>query len=110
MGDFIVNTAREQKEMCQAIGVETPSDLFNGLPEDVRLTAPLNIPEGKSEAEVLSLIEDMAEQNKVFRTCGIIWLVSLMLTLVFLVFGLATAINAKKISWVLTTAESLLRV
>ncbi len=69
MGDFIVNTAREQKEMCQAIGVETPSDLFNGLPEDVRLTAPLNIPEGKSEAEVLSLIEDMAEQNKVFRTC-----------------------------------------
>ena len=34
----------------------------------------------------------------------------MMLTLVFLVFGLATAINAKKISWVLTTAESLLRV
>ena len=50
------------------------------------------------------------DNNKVFRTCGIIWLVSLMLTLVFLVFGLATAINAKKISWVLTTAESLLRV
>lgn len=50
------------------------------------------------------------DNNKVFRTCGIIWLVSLMLTLVFLVFGLATAINAKKISWVVTTAESLLRV
>ncbi|GEM_PF-1712705 len=50
------------------------------------------------------------DDNKVFRTCGIIWLVSLMLTLVFLVFGLATAINAKKISWVVTTAESLLRV
>ncbi|WP_295363318.1 hypothetical protein [uncultured Pseudoramibacter sp.] len=32
------------------------------------------------------------DDNKVFRTCGIIWLVSLMLTLVFLVFGLASAV------------------
>ncbi|MCR5135094.1 MAG: aminomethyl-transferring glycine dehydrogenase subunit GcvPA [Clostridiales bacterium] len=69
MGDYIVNTAREQKEMCKALGVEKPSDLFNGLPEKVRLTSPLNIPEGKSEAEVITLLEDMADQNHVFRTC-----------------------------------------
>ncbi|MGN0194489.1 MAG: hypothetical protein ACI39G_05215 [Pseudoramibacter sp.] len=42
------------------------------------------------------------ENTKVFRTCGIIWLVSLLLTLVFLVFGLASAVNAKKISWAMT--------
>ena len=69
MGDYIVNTAREQQQMCQAIGVEKPSDLFNGLPEDVRLSGPLDLPAGKSEAEVLSLIEDMADKNQVFRTC-----------------------------------------
>ncbi|MCH4072503.1 hypothetical protein [Pseudoramibacter sp.] len=40
--------------------------------------------------------------NKVFRACGIIWLASLLLTLVFLVFGLASAVNAKKISWAMT--------
>lgn len=32
------------------------------------------------------------ESGKAFRACGIIWLVSLMLTLVFLVFGLASAV------------------
>ena len=69
MGDYIVNTAREQQQMCAAIGVEKPSDLFNGLPEDVRLSGPLDLPAGKSEAEVLSLIEDMADKNQVFRTC-----------------------------------------
>ncbi|MBQ2064410.1 MAG: aminomethyl-transferring glycine dehydrogenase subunit GcvPA [Firmicutes bacterium] len=69
MGDYIVNTAREQQQMCAAIGVEKPADLFNGLPEDVRLSGPLDLPAGKSEAEVLSLIEDMADKNQVFRTC-----------------------------------------
>lgn len=47
---------------------------------------------------------------KTFRACGVVWLISLLLTLVFLVFGLASAVTAKKISWVVTTAESLLRV
>jgi cytochrome bd-type quinol oxidase subunit 2 len=42
------------------------------------------------------------QNNKVFRACGIIWLASLLLTLVFLVFGLASAVSAKKISWVMT--------
>lgn len=46
---------------------------------------------------------------KTFRACGVVWLISLLLTLVFLVFGLASAVTAKKISWVLTAADGLLR-
>jgi hypothetical protein len=42
------------------------------------------------------------ESAKVFRACAVIWLVSLLLTLVFLVFGLASAVSTKKISWAVT--------
>jgi glycine dehydrogenase subunit 1 len=49
--------------MLAAIGVESVDDLFDQVPEPLRLDRPLELPEGKSEAEVNELLSGLAARN-----------------------------------------------
>ncbi len=67
MGRYIPETVSEQEAMLKDIGYTSIDDLYSMVPEQVKLK-DLNIPEGKSELEVLEQMKEIAEQNIVFRS------------------------------------------
>ncbi|MDU7029940.1 aminomethyl-transferring glycine dehydrogenase subunit GcvPA [uncultured Robinsoniella sp.] len=67
MGSYVVSTREEQEQMLKTMGYTGFQDLFSGIPEEIKLNRDLNIPPGCSEMEVLSRMEELANENKVFR-------------------------------------------
>ncbi|MBQ6479375.1 MAG: aminomethyl-transferring glycine dehydrogenase subunit GcvPA [Erysipelotrichaceae bacterium] len=67
MGRYIPETLSEQEAMLREIGYTSIDDLYSMVPEQVRLKE-LNIPEGKSEMEVLEQMKEIADHNTVFRS------------------------------------------
>jgi glycine dehydrogenase subunit 1 len=67
MGRYIPETFSEQEAMLKDIGYSSIDDLYSMVPEKVRLKG-LNIPEGKSEMEVLEDMKEIADHNTVFRS------------------------------------------
>lgn len=59
---FISNTPEQQNEMLRIIGAKTIDALFADIPEEMRIDS-LNIPQGRSELEVLNHIRDLAAKN-----------------------------------------------
>lgn len=60
---YVPATDQDKKAMLEAIGLESMDDLFNDIPESFRLKEPLNLPESKSELEVLSYLTKLAKEN-----------------------------------------------
>ncbi len=56
-------TDADRAEMLAAIGVETVEDLFEQIPEPLRLGRPLELPDGMSEAEVQERLAALAARN-----------------------------------------------
>nr|WP_297919035.1 aminomethyl-transferring glycine dehydrogenase [uncultured Allomuricauda sp.] len=55
--------------MFQTIDVESMEQLiYETIPEDIRLKSALDLPEGISEHEFLTHIQQLSEKNKVFKT------------------------------------------
>ena len=67
MGRYIPETLSEQEAMLREIGYSSIDDLYHMVPEQVKLKE-LNIPEGKSEMEVLEEMKAIADKNVVFRS------------------------------------------
>ncbi len=65
MGRYIPETQGEQEAILRDIGFKSIDDLYSMVPESVRLKG-LDIPEGKSEMEVLQEMKKIASQNTVF--------------------------------------------
>jgi glycine dehydrogenase subunit 1 len=57
-------TARDRREMLDAIGVDSLEDLFAEVPEGVRLKRPLDLPEGGSEQDVFGELSGLAARNR----------------------------------------------
>jgi glycine dehydrogenase subunit 1 len=74
MGTYVPNTMEEQLSMLKSIGLNSMDELFDSIPKEVKLNAPLDIPKGMSEMEVSAKIRKIAGKNKVydtiFRGCG----------------------------------------
>jgi glycine dehydrogenase subunit 1 len=60
--DFISNKNSQNKEMLEAIGVSKLEELFESIPEKLRLPPPEH-DDGLSEYEVLCLMEELAKKN-----------------------------------------------
>lgn len=65
---YIPNTTENQKEMLKRIGVEKLEDLFDTIPEALRLKRPLDIP-AYSEMELLNRIKGLAGGNRNNLVC-----------------------------------------
>ena len=63
MSRYTSVTPDDRAEMLAAIGVESVDELFDQVPEPLRLDRPLALPEGKSEAEVYELLSALATRN-----------------------------------------------
>ena len=63
---FIPHTDLEREEMLKTIGVKTLEDLFKDIPEKYRFPK-LDLPQGLSEMEALSQVQDYAMANETTR-------------------------------------------
>ena len=66
MGSYLSHTPAQEEEMLREAGYRDYDQLFEEVPEAVRLRRPLNIPAGGSEWEVRRKVEAMAAENTVF--------------------------------------------
>ena len=62
MGNYVPNTAQQQKAMLEAIGMASYDELFSVIPDSVKLDH-LDLPEGLSELEVQHLITVLAAKK-----------------------------------------------
>ncbi|OHB29916.1 MAG: glycine dehydrogenase (aminomethyl-transferring) [Desulfuromonadaceae bacterium GWC2_58_13] len=60
---YIPHTEEDIRQMLDAIGVETVGDLFTGIPADVRLQRPMNLPPALAEGDLLREFKQLARQN-----------------------------------------------
>ncbi len=54
-----------RRHMLKAIGLERFEDLLESIPQEIRLTKPMDVPQGLAEADVEALLERLAAQNSV---------------------------------------------
>lgn len=63
MKNFLVHNEKTTQEMCEAIGISKVEDLFNQIPQSVRMPE-LDLPEGLSEMETQRKVKNLAKSNK----------------------------------------------
>jgi glycine dehydrogenase subunit 1 len=56
-------TPADREEMLAAIGAESAAELFEQIPEPLRLGRPLALPDGMTEAEVYERLAELASRN-----------------------------------------------
>jgi glycine dehydrogenase subunit 1 len=61
---YTSTTDSDRRAMLDAIGVESLEDLFAEIPEGVRLTRPLDLPEGMGEQQVHEHLSALAARNR----------------------------------------------
>jgi glycine dehydrogenase subunit 1 len=65
---YIPNSAEEREAMLREMGRKSVADLFRGIPDQLKLNRPLNLPPAQSETETLDFFRDLAERNTTRRT------------------------------------------
>jgi glycine dehydrogenase subunit 1 len=61
---YIPNSPDERADMLQQIGVGSVENLFDSIPEDLRLRRELEVPAALSEIELLARFDEMAARNQ----------------------------------------------
>ncbi|MFX1589256.1 MAG: glycine dehydrogenase, partial [Promethearchaeota archaeon] len=61
--DFIAHNEKIIEEMLKTIGVNTIDDLFQDIPNDIKIKK-LNLSSGLSEPDLLRYLKDLSLQNK----------------------------------------------
>lgn len=65
---YIPNSTNDIKAMLELIGASKIEDLFNQIPENLRLKELLDLPPALSEPELVRYLEEMAGQNNTCKT------------------------------------------
>lgn len=68
MGKYIPSTQEERQQMLSEAGYKNIRDLFSDVPDTVYLQKPLDLPAGMSEMEVRAKMQELADQNTLFKT------------------------------------------
>ena len=61
---YLFNTAEQQREMLQAIGIQSIDQLFDQVPKALRLDRPLDVPPPLTEMELESHLRGLAQKNQ----------------------------------------------
>jgi glycine dehydrogenase subunit 1 len=60
-------TDEDKRHMLESVGVKNTDELFTDIPKDLWLRR-LNLPDGRSQQEVMDMMQDLAAKNKVYRS------------------------------------------
>lgn len=63
MYPYVPHTQKDVEEMLKKLGLKNIEELFNDIPEDVKLNRELNLPKAKSELEVRNRLMELANKN-----------------------------------------------
>ncbi len=63
MSGYTSTTDADRAAMLAAIGVDSVEELFDGVPAEVRMDRPLDLPDGLTEAEVYGRMRELASRN-----------------------------------------------
>lgn len=63
MYPYIPNRDEDEKHMLETIGMTTAEELFDDIPESIKLKRNLNLSESKTEPEVKRYMESLARKN-----------------------------------------------
>lgn len=61
--NYVPNTASQQAKLLARIGAASLEELFQDIPQSLRLTRPLNVVGGMSEPELVKHVKALAHQN-----------------------------------------------
>jgi glycine cleavage system P protein (glycine dehydrogenase) subunit 1 len=61
---YVLNTADQQRAMLHQIGADSTLDLFQSIPERLRLKQPLNVPPALTEMELTQHMQQLAARNR----------------------------------------------
>jgi glycine dehydrogenase subunit 1 len=64
MTRYTSTTDQDRREMLARIGVGSMEDLFEAIPDSLRLKQPLGLPEGMSEQDVFEHLSKLAARNR----------------------------------------------
>ena len=67
---YIPHTDEDIRRMCSAIGVNSVEELLSPIPEEVRLSRELSLPEGLTEKELKELLTSISEENTSTARCS----------------------------------------
>ena len=67
MGSYVPHTDKDRREMLAKIGISSLSDLYSGVPEELKVRDGLPIPDGMSEMEARKALTKLASENKVLE-------------------------------------------
>lgn len=67
MAHYVVNTPEDQAAMLKEVNL-TWEEIIAAIPENVRFQGNIDIPEGKSELEVLDIMNGFASSNTIYKT------------------------------------------
>ena len=68
MGTYVPNTKAEQQKMLESCGFQSFEEMYGGIPKGLQLQKPLQLPEGKTEMEVMRAMAAAARKNRVYPT------------------------------------------
>ena len=68
MSDFVAAAKADEKEMLEAIGIESLADLYKDIPEHLKVQRELNLPAGVSEMEAYREMRAYARENRVYES------------------------------------------
>lgn len=68
MGSYVPNTLDERQAMLESMGYQSIDDLFQHIPDEVKIKDGLNLPAGMSELEVGRKMKKIAGKNQVFES------------------------------------------
>jgi len=60
---YLLNTLEQQTEMLQSVGVSSVDELFDSIPEELRLQRELNIGQPMSEMQLTTAVQGQANRN-----------------------------------------------
>ncbi len=61
---YVPHTEEQIAEMLRSIGVESFEDLIQAIPEEIRLSGGLDLPDGLSEMEVTRRLQELGAKNR----------------------------------------------
>jgi len=62
--NYISLSDKDKKEMLDKIGISTVDELFNSVPENIKLKRLLDVPAALSEPELVDKLKEISEKNK----------------------------------------------
>lgn len=65
--DYVPHTEEDIKKMLKFLGVSSIEELYAGIPKELLMNKPLNLPVAASEPEIMMEMRDLTMQNPVIR-------------------------------------------